>query len=116
MESGYDNFAKMTINLKDLSIKLGKSSKTPRNDCAPAPEKGRRDVDFPLDDYFMSLAVLAKCRSVISEEEKRVGACLVYQEPRRAISVGYSGYIDGLSDGKKTEYGALTRHIESRTC
>ena len=32
--------------------------------------KGRRDVDFPLDDYFMSLAVLAKCRSVISQEDK----------------------------------------------
>ena len=25
--------------------------------------KGRRDVDFPFDDYFMALAVLAKTRS-----------------------------------------------------
>ena len=25
--------------------------------------KGRRDVDFPFDDYFMALAVLAKVRS-----------------------------------------------------
>ncbi|CAI8054395.1 Deoxycytidylate deaminase [Geodia barretti] len=98
MESECGNIA---IDLKDLSIKLSKSSKTPPNDCAPAQKKGRRDVDFPLDDYFMSLAVLAKCRSVVSE---RVGACLVYKEPRRAISVGYSGNIDGLSDNKKTEY------------
>ena len=26
-------------------------------------EKGRGDVDFPLDDYFMAFAVLAKIRS-----------------------------------------------------
>ncbi|CAI8055182.1 Deoxycytidylate deaminase [Geodia barretti] len=136
MESGYGNIAKMTIDLKDLSIKLDESSTIPQTKWKPeedgnrcpmclsggyqkpdkdvcplcnksVPEipeqntKGRRDVDFPLDDYFMSLAVLATCRSVIS---KRVGACLVYKEPRRAISVGYNGYIDGLSDGKKTEY------------
>jgi dCMP deaminase len=135
MESGYDNIAKMKIDLKDLSIKLGESSTIPQTKWKPkedgkrcpmcltggyqkpdkdkcplcnksVPEipeqdtKGRRDVDFPLDDYFMSLAVLATCRSVLPKN-KRVGACLVYQEPRRAISVGYSGYIDGLSDGKK---------------
>ena len=29
--------------------------------------KGRRDVDFPLDDYFMALAVLATVRSPYPE-------------------------------------------------
>ena len=29
--------------------------------------KGRQDVDFPHDDYFMALAVLAKSRSPYSK-------------------------------------------------
>ena len=29
--------------------------------------KGRKDVDFPLDDYFMALAVLATVRSPYPE-------------------------------------------------
>ena len=47
---------------------------------------------------------------------QRFGACLVYKEPRRAISVGYSGYIDGLSDGKKTDenYGLFTQQNSNR--
>ena len=30
--------------------------------------------------------------------QKRVGACLVMHEPRRAISVGYNGYPDGCAE------------------
>ena len=30
--------------------------------------------------------------------QKRVGACLVMHEPRRAISVGYNGYPDDCSE------------------
>ena len=40
--------------------------------------KGRRDVDFPLDDYFMSLAVLATCRSVVPENKVRVLTSLAF--------------------------------------
>lgn len=33
-----------------------------------------------------------------------VGACIVYQEPHHVVSVGYNGFVDGLSDG----YGIYT--------
>ena len=77
----------------------------------------------------MSLAVLATCRSPLPPIKVRTissykltiilsahilqkaGACIVYQEPRRAVSVGYSGYIDGMSDGKKEENGMLIQCV-----
>ena len=33
-----------------------------------------------------------------------VGSCIVNQDPHRVVSVGYNGFMDGLSDG----YGMYT--------
>ena len=91
-----------------------------------------RDVDFPLDDYFMALAILATTRSESPNPVwqayneilhmccasplkilcqclfSQVGACVVLENPRRAISVGYNGLPDARknSSGKQdTSYG-----------
>ena len=77
-------------NLTKTSVPYVKlvSLKSPVNDCASLcvykllvyiteqETKGRRDVDFPLDDYFMSLAVLATCRSVLPKNKVRVRTSL----------------------------------------
>jgi hypothetical protein len=72
MESGYGNIAKMTIDLKNLTVELSESTRDPQTEWnsteLPTP-KGQRDVDFPIDDYFMALAVLAQSRSPFVEKE-----------------------------------------------
>ena len=88
-----------------------------------------RDVDFPLDDYFMALAILAKTRSGSPNPVwqayneilhmccasplkilcqclfSQVGACVVLENPRRAISVGYNGLPDARKNSSGTSYG-----------
>lgn len=48
----------MACNIMLLNIIIG-----------PAKEKGRNvDLDFPMDDFFMALALLATTRSRVKEE------------------------------------------------
>jgi dCMP deaminase len=102
--SGENNIAKMTINLTELTVQLEKSEAPPKLGPPDIEKKGGpRQVALPLDDYFMAIAVLAKSRSPFLDNQEKsvcaVGACLVNQDLRRAISVGYNGYINSLSDG-----------------
>ena len=47
-------------------------------------------------------------RTIEDPEQKfAIGACIVLQEPRRAISVGYNGRPDSYK-GKRDDYGIYT--------
>jgi len=48
------------------------------------------------DDYFMSVAILASKRS--KDPNTQVGACLVSQDKRRILGVGYNGAPNPIDD------------------
>jgi dCMP deaminase len=107
-DSGYGNGAKIRIDLERLKVTTTESTEP--------PDRGRREVNLPLDDYFMALAVLATTRSPYATSEwpnkDPVGACIVLQEPRRAISVGYNGLPESYK-GKRTtteDYNGMFNH------
>ena len=81
----------------------------------------QRLVKLPFDDFFMALAILATTRSQLKDEKKvsqeifdvnniamqlwvpsniilQVGACVVSENPRRALTVGYNGLPNGHTD------------------
>jgi deoxycytidylate deaminase len=103
------SFQVAAMNSSGIGVYSVAKSLNAERDCYPSTGhhtvKGRREVNLPLDDYFMALAVLATTRSPYATSEwpnkDPVGACIVLQEPRRAISVGYNGFPEGYK-GKRT--------------
>ena len=59
------------------------------------------------DDYFMNIAQLSAYRS--KDPSRKVGCCLVDEESKRILSIGYNGFPRGCSDqelpwGKEGEW------------
>ena len=63
-----DGSLKIQAEFQWVNLKLlGFTQNLSIHDFSECP-KGRRDVDFPKDDYFMALALLATSRSPFEEK------------------------------------------------
>lgn len=57
---------------------------------------GKREDYLSWDEYFMSLAILASMRS--KDPHNQVGACIVDEESKQILSIGYNGLPRGMDD------------------
>ncbi len=57
---------------------------------------GKRESYLNWDEYFMGLAILSSMRS--KDPHNQVGACIVEEESKKILSIGYNGLTKGMSD------------------
>lgn len=77
---------------------------------------GKRAEYLDWDEYFMGNAILASMRS--KDPNNQVGACIVNEETKKILSIGYNGLprgfddnkFDWLSTGEKT---GILKHIKN---
>ena len=63
------------------------------------------------DDYFMNVAQLSAYRS--KDPSRKVGCCLVEEESKRILSIGYNGFPRGCSD-KDLPWGKRGEWLETK--
>lgn len=59
-------------------------------------KSSKRQNTLDWDEYFMGVAFLAAMRS--KDPSTQVGACIVNEENKRIVGVGYNGFPWGCSD------------------